>query len=52
MIMKNSNKNSIFENMDFTYKEKAFDAPLLYKLPSNEELKEMIRKYLEKKKIL
>lgn len=52
MLMKKSNKSSIFDNLDFSYKEKVFEAPLLYKLPNNEEMKEMVRKYLEKKKIL
>jgi hypothetical protein len=38
--------------MDFTYQERAFEAPLLYVLPTEDELKGMIRDYLEKKKIL
>jgi len=37
---------------EFFSKEQLFDAPVLYKIPSHEDMKNMIKVYLEKKKIL
>lgn len=36
----------------FLAKDQAFEAPILYKLPTHDDLKSMILKYLSKKKII